>query len=363
MLFLIIALVIFMLTTKRQSFRVGIANVLAFPIAIFIAEVYLYNMDSSIPSTRTGSYTTDGYTRSDIDLGYAPLSGIERNLIVSKDATLIYDVIYNIGENGFRFTPSSNDSSTKCVLFFGGSFTFGEGLNDNETLPHYLGTFLANGFKVINLGFHGYGPHQMLSAIENGIIDEETASCKSVKVIYSSIPDHIARASGYSPWDRHGPKYEIHNGNIFRRGNFDDNTSFLKTTLLSKLNLSFVYKIFFDKRRNIATQKETSKYFAMIEKSKFLLSSKFSESEFTLLFWDKNNLSSEVDKMNSDLINQHLIDSNLNFYFVSDIIPNYQTNSGLYTVSPFDKHPNKYINKNIAEFISIKLKLKDIINK
>jgi hypothetical protein len=361
MFFLVIALIIFMRSTKHQTIRIVIANFLAIPIALLIAEVYLYEIQSSVPLTRSGSYTSDGYTRGDSKLGYAPLSGIERSLIVSSGPIPVYDVVYTISENGFRLTPTSNDKSHQCVLFFGGSFTFGEGLNDNETLPNYLGEAQNNNFRVINFGFHGYGPHQMLSAIENGIVDKVTAGCIGVNVIYSAIPDHIPRASGYSPWDRHGPKYEVHNGNLIRKGNFDDKINFLNKVLLSKFNLSFFYKTFFDKRRNAATKSEVEKYFAIVEKSNSLLASKFAETDFTFLFWDKNDLSSKIDKMNSDFIYQHLISSDLNFYSVSDIVPKYSENSGLYTVSPFDKHPNKYINKIIAEFIPINLASIDIM--
>ena len=43
---------------------------------------------------------------------------------------------------------------------------FGEGVNDDETLPAYFSADLGYQANVVNLGFHDYGPHQMLRSLE-----------------------------------------------------------------------------------------------------------------------------------------------------------------------------------------------------
>ena len=47
------------------------------------------------------------------------------------------------------------------ILTLGDSFTFGEGVSDNETYSHYLESALPN-TEVVNLGVPGYGHDQML---------------------------------------------------------------------------------------------------------------------------------------------------------------------------------------------------------
>lgn len=84
-------------------------------------------------------YSKGPNTYNDI-LGYAPRS---RNTIVSKkyrDEQLLYDVTYTIGDDGLRITPKYElIELNQCVVFFGGSFTFGEGLNDEESMPYLVG--------------------------------------------------------------------------------------------------------------------------------------------------------------------------------------------------------------------------------
>ena len=60
-------------------------------------------------------------------------------------------------------TPKMNNlTKQKSLNFFGGSFAFGFGLNDNETMPYLLQKYLKN-WKIENYGINGYGVHQMLA--------------------------------------------------------------------------------------------------------------------------------------------------------------------------------------------------------
>jgi hypothetical protein len=58
---------------------------------------------------------------------------------VSKlhDDEVIFDVVYTISAHGFRVTPGAGGTSGSAgrVLFFGCSYTFGEGVEDDQTLP------------------------------------------------------------------------------------------------------------------------------------------------------------------------------------------------------------------------------------
>jgi len=77
----------------------------------------------------------------------------------------LYDVTYTIGDDGLRITPKYElNELDQCIVIFGGSFTLGEGLNDEESMPYLIGNFSK--FNTYNLGFYGYGPHQMLSAFK-----------------------------------------------------------------------------------------------------------------------------------------------------------------------------------------------------
>lgn len=70
-------------------------------------------------------------------LGYGPprKEGVYSSIKLVEEDT-VYSVRYTIKDK-MRFTPNSNYYSNKTSIFLGCSQTFGEGLNDNQTLPYY----------------------------------------------------------------------------------------------------------------------------------------------------------------------------------------------------------------------------------
>ena len=81
----------------------------------------------------------------------------------------IYKAEYTIDSNLLRETLSAETGPT--IAFFGDSFTFGEGVNDAETLPQAFADLLGRRERVLNLGFSGYGPHQFLAELQTGRFD------------------------------------------------------------------------------------------------------------------------------------------------------------------------------------------------
>ena len=96
---------------------------------------------------------------------------------------------------GLRVSPPRGSGPPEaCVVFFGDSFTFGEGLNDTETMPYRAGAIGGGRFEVYNFGFRGYGPHPMLSALQHGRV-ASILKCRPTHVIYTATPDHVNRIS------------------------------------------------------------------------------------------------------------------------------------------------------------------------
>ena len=84
-------------------------------------------------------------------------------------------------------------------MFFGDSFTFGEGVNDEDTLPNAFS--IVSGMRVLNFGINGYGPHHMLRLLELDVPKKITSSFPRL-MVYTAIEDHIARAAGRGAWDQ-----------------------------------------------------------------------------------------------------------------------------------------------------------------
>jgi hypothetical protein len=105
-------------------------------------------------------------------LGYAPLPNTRPHHIKYYKDELIFDVVYTIDANGLRKSPPYEPGKDPgSILFFGDSFTFGEGVKDEETLPYLTGVKARGNYHIYNFGFRGYGTHQMLSAIEHGMVE------------------------------------------------------------------------------------------------------------------------------------------------------------------------------------------------
>ena len=96
------------------------------------------------------------------------------------------------------------------VVFFGCSFMFGHGVEDDQTLPYYFVQEAKGTFEGFNFAGDGWGPHQMLREIETGFV-RRVAGTPDL-AIYEAIPDHLRRVAGRAPWED-GPKYDLCRGN------------------------------------------------------------------------------------------------------------------------------------------------------
>jgi hypothetical protein len=100
------------------------------------------------------------------DIGYVANPDLHSARKLSKQGDIIYDVHYSIDNDGFRLTKLTNNEQPHRINFFGCSMTFGEGMNDEETLPYFVQKNLQE-VKVKNFGWHGYGAHQALAILQS----------------------------------------------------------------------------------------------------------------------------------------------------------------------------------------------------
>lgn len=155
-------------------------------------------------------------------LGWTPKPGISTRAWKRVAGEPVYDVRYSIDAFGRRITPGA-DTGTRSsfLLLFGCSVTFGEGVNDTETLPHYIAE-RAPDVRPYNYGFHGYGPQQVLARLENQDLRAEVAE-PGGSLVYLFIDAHVNRAIGsmivYTGWADKAPYYRVSlDGTPFRDG-------------------------------------------------------------------------------------------------------------------------------------------------
>ena len=165
--------------------------VLTIALLEWICGVVLKTQANSVPKI-------EGPTHSmmfDEDLGYKPKPNTTHTGIRTIDGKIIYSITYSTDVNSLRITPvDTTKPRTKYAQFYGCSMTFGEGVQNNETLPYYFAKFDST-FRPYNFAYSGYGPHQMLARLETEsgkkIVKENTGIA-----FYIYINDHVNRVLG-----------------------------------------------------------------------------------------------------------------------------------------------------------------------
>ncbi len=106
----------------------------------------------------------------------------------------MYDVLYGFDEKGRRITPEASAHPLYQLMLFGCSYTFGYGLNDEETWAWNLAKDLGPQWKLENYAYNGFGPQQMLSLIEDGAVENTDAPHKAA--VFLALEDQLRRNAG-----------------------------------------------------------------------------------------------------------------------------------------------------------------------
>jgi hypothetical protein len=253
--------------------------------ALGLFELYLVVVSPPPKSTFEGTYSSGGYfVQDDPDLGYSikPERRVWTSILKARDGSTIYDVKYSINQYGFRqgsppLKPISQYDD-KAVFFFGDSFTFGEGVNDEDTLPQQFS--VASGIRVINFGVQGYGPHQMLRMLEINrprIVE----SNDPLAIVYTILPsEHMVRAAGRRFWDERGPHYEVIDGALKYLGSFGG-----FPLLVRILRQSYIYSALLDEKiRYIITDNDRQRLLAILLRARDLSRSRY-HAPFFVVLW------------------------------------------------------------------------------
>lgn len=107
----------------------------------------------------------------------------------------IYNAEYHIDAEGYRITPvEAADERSQAALFFGCSFTFGLGVEQDESLPAAFARKCRD-FLPVNFGVPGYGPQHFWLQIQQERFKELVPREEGV-ILYGFIDHHIDRLMG-----------------------------------------------------------------------------------------------------------------------------------------------------------------------
>jgi hypothetical protein len=183
---------------------------------------------------------------SDKVLGYKPNPNTSHTGVRTKDGQIIYSITYSTDTNSLRITPiDSTKPRTKYAQFFGCSMTFGEGVQNKETLPYYFAKYDST-YRPYNFAYSGYGPHQMLARLETTHL-KNIVKEKSGVGFYIYINDHVSRVIGtmtnFSYNGGNAPYYHKEGKGVKREGLFIE-TRRMRSWVYEKMLKSNILKLF-----------------------------------------------------------------------------------------------------------------------
>ena len=330
----------FFAAAKRMTRAVWF-NIGAILLIIGLADAYVGFGDHG-PRTRQEFNNSGAFFVTEPLMGHRPGAGETTTARMYYGDEQIYDVVYTINADGLRISPPEAPSDpVRCVLFLGDSYTFGEGVNDQETMPYQVGVKAHGQWRVRNFGFSGYGPHHMLAALETGLV-ERAAKCDPKFAIYQAHPHHVTRAAGKWWWDRYGPRYMLQaDGTVVRHGNFGDagrpgwmSDLLDQSTLAQRLN-----------DNPTTTPADVDLFNGIVSASRRLLQQRYPGIEFVVLYWNVTD-----GEVFARMFTDGSAAGPMTIYPLSKILPEWEHMQERYTL-PHDVHPNPLAHRIIADYV------------
>ncbi len=280
------------------------------------------------------------------DLGTQPTEGRFPAAKLGPQGVPIYEVVYTIGSDRFRVTPASAAAANRRVNFLGCSVTFGEGLQDDQTLPYYFAKAVAD-VQVKNFAFHGYGPQQALA-----ILQSERDTRGQVNV-FLTAPWHALRSACKALWTVGSPRYALGQaGDVQRNGVCGDAGGWLPVRVTRWLGQSALYRTAREWLYGRATDADIELYLAVVKQMAQISRArgqrlvvaflKADESFFQGTSYSNQRVAAALAAQVDELIDVTLVDR-------AEVIPRQQY------LHELDRHPSAEANRERAKLLTERL--------
>jgi hypothetical protein len=294
-------------------------------------------------------------------LGWAPAKGIKVHAFKPGPAGLfhgprgtLFDADYTIDSRGLRVSPPwRKDGLAGTALFFGCSYTFGEGLQDSQTLPYQVGLLSHGSYRTINFAFEGYSPAQMLASVEHGLVKSAVDTTPNY-AYYIAEPIHVWRVAGRVAWGT-SPRYLFNaDGDVVQDGFYAPKTLYeilgLKqnSRIRGQLEKSAIWRTLLSRESRV-TDQDIQLYLAVVRRWHDLLSAQFPGIQIRIILW--RNQAAPEEQLVYDKMREGFRRMGYPVYLVEDILPGYRVDFSPYILGPTDHHPNALADHLLGEFL------------
>jgi hypothetical protein len=172
---------------------------------IYAAETvvgWIHSASQKPAVTTTPQYAGPAYDSSyafDEFLGRKPIPNHVFKWVKTLNGKPAISIDFTVDSLSRRVTPAVDSATrTQYGLFLGCSFTYGDAVRDNETIPYFFQKQNAD-FQTYNYGFFGYSPRHALARFQHQDIAKQVTQ-KQGFAVYTFIDDHINRAIPSVGW-------------------------------------------------------------------------------------------------------------------------------------------------------------------
>lgn len=266
--------------------------------------------------------------------GYIYPPNSQRQEELYADDTLLLKASYSFDSVGRRKTINRTAKKTRAVLFFGCSFTYGDGVSDSETLPSQYANLDSNS-TVFNYVLDGWGPQQSLQLLSLRNLSSETQTDTAIG-IYVWIDDHLQRASlfksHYVGWTHSFPCFLLQKDSLVYKGSFESYYKW-RGLFFELLN----HSVFFDAIDipKTVSDKDYKLSAAIIAKCKNRFATQFERNKFVVFIYPGS----------SKRITTYLDEYHIPYILGND---NLLTEKDYF---PKQGHPKAFANKKLATFL------------
>ena len=343
LLMLAIVLLMSSLTIKFEKIRTFMLPIISvgfiLTIAEFLIPVLTKDYAQLVKYDPESGYTSGGYYQRVPGFGYRLTPGKHTSKKLTASGETIYDVIYTIGPDGYR---KDVDTNSYDGYIYGGSYAFGEGLNDNQTISYYL--YHQYNISTKNMGVHGFGLQQALYNIQQGI---ESHMTNGINILLTA-PWHSLRSSCKKSYSNGTPRYILKNGSLQLEGvcKYRSHDSIL-SKVLSKSNVIKLFK-HVNNNENVITDNDIDLYLEIIREIKKLSKQKnmlliiayidAANDRLSATKWTNESLIAELENIADDVIDVSLTDKRKDLeskFYIHDL----------------DQHPSALANKQRSKIL------------
>lgn len=243
-----------------------------------------------------------------------------------------FDVRYTVDAYGHRIVPVIPENPKADLLLFGCSYTYGYGLENEETWAWLLSRDLGRDWLVTNYSMYGFGAQQMLDMIvEHEVEPAPTAPLR--EAVFLTLKHHLLRFTGLIDHSK-SYRYTLENGELKRLGYTTESPLRIIPALTKFFNGSQAMRELTNRltRGYMARYEEEllQIYAAMIIKSGELLKKDYN-TRLTVIIWpDIKDLAPLLQKEKIPLI------------FADDVFPAWGEEGDDYMIVPrVEYHPNQ----------------------